>query len=100
VKVLPSAPDLKLEKAEDAVGLIAQTINQVRRGEIDPKIANSVGYLANLLLRALRETETERRVGAVEEALRLRSDLHRIQVEEDDDGPEWRPSPVKPDERH
>ena len=68
--VLPSsAPDAKLRSADDAVKLLAETINQVRRGELDPKIANAVGYLAGLLMKGLRESETERRLAALESAV-------------------------------
>ena len=31
--------------------LLATTINDVRRGRLDPRIANAVGYLAGVLLR-------------------------------------------------
>ncbi len=69
--VLPgSVPDAKLQNADDAVKLLAETINQVRRGEIDPKIANAVGYLGGLLMKGLRESETERRLAAIESAVR------------------------------
>ena len=64
--VLPSSvPDAKLQNAGDAVKLLAETINQVRRGEIDPKVANTVGYLTGLLMKGLRESETERRLAGL-----------------------------------
>lgn len=44
VAALPStAPDARLLDARDVVKLLAETINQVRRGEVDPKVANAVG---------------------------------------------------------
>src|SRR5579863_2678940 len=46
-----SAPDVKVEDCGDAIALLEQTISQVRRGEIDPRVANSVGFLANILIR-------------------------------------------------
>jgi hypothetical protein len=33
----------------------------VRRGEVDPKVANAVGYLGGLLMKALHEAEIEKR---------------------------------------
>jgi hypothetical protein len=36
----------------------------VRCGEVDPKVANAVGYLAALLLKAIAETETEDRTSS------------------------------------
>jgi len=89
----PSAPDAKLNGARDTVDLIAATINQVRRGEIDPKVANTVGYLVGLLLKALHETETERRLSALEAAVGQGSGS-QTNVEEDEEE-EWRIPPLK-----
>jgi hypothetical protein len=89
IKVLsPSAPDAKLKDARDAVNLLAETINQVRRGEIDPKVANAVGYLTGLLLKALYQTDLEQRVTALEVGQKRRSLTKRINEEEDED--DWR----------
>jgi len=69
--VLPSStPDAKLQNAQDATKLLACTINQVRRGEIDPKIATTVGYLIALLMKAHDQSETERRLEALEFAIK------------------------------
>jgi hypothetical protein len=95
----PSAPEAKLEKSQDAVRLLADTINQVRRGEIDPKVANAVGYLTGLLLKALHEAETERRVSALEAAVGQGSGAQSTHVEEDEDE-EWRIPPVKRNGNH
>jgi hypothetical protein len=65
-----SIPDAPLKSAEDAVALLADTINQVRRGELDPKVANAVGYLTGLLMKGVRETEIERRLTALEAAVK------------------------------
>jgi hypothetical protein len=69
----PDAPDLPLSTAEDVVGLLGATINQVRRGELDPKVGNCVAVLAGTLLKALEGgelarllDELRRRVEAVE----------------------------------
>ena len=44
--VLPAdTPDRPLKTAEDITELVADTINRVRRGELDPRIANSIGCL-------------------------------------------------------
>lgn len=63
------APDVTVGTCEDVVRLLAKTINQVRRGEIDPRVANAVGYLANVLIRALEQGEIEARLAALEAAL-------------------------------
>jgi hypothetical protein len=60
--VLPStAPDARLQDTRDVVTLLSETINHVRRGEIDPKVANAVGYLGGLLMKAIHEAEIEKR---------------------------------------
>jgi hypothetical protein len=65
--VLPSAtPDFALNSAADASALVARTINQVLRGEIDPKIANAVGYLLTVHLKAYDADRLERRIAAIE----------------------------------
>src|SRR4051812_20223766 len=47
--------DVQLRNVNDVTGLLAQTINQVRRGSLDPKTGNAVGYLAGVLLKALQQ---------------------------------------------
>jgi hypothetical protein len=48
----------------DAIALISETINQVRRGQIDPRVANSVGFLTEKCNTGeLDEAEKDRRQG-------------------------------------
>jgi hypothetical protein len=75
-------PDAPLAEAKDVSRLLAQTINQVRRGELDPKVANAVGYLAGILLKSIQESEIETRVAALEAATRLPSDSSAFSFEE------------------
>jgi len=66
-KVLPpDTRDVPLSSTADAVRFLALTINQVRRGEIDPKVANAIGYLSATLLRALEQDDIERRLAELE----------------------------------
>src|SRR5262245_12893118 len=65
----PETPDQPLATVADVVTLLAATINQVRRGALDPKVANTVGYLAALLLKALEESDLAARVAALEAAV-------------------------------
>ena len=60
------APDVKVADCRDVVQLIGATINQVRKGELDPRVANAVGYLANVLIKAVEQSETERRLDELE----------------------------------
>jgi hypothetical protein len=59
-------PDRQLTNAADVTALLAETINQVRRGEIDAYIANSVGQLSQILLKARQQDEFEQRLAKVE----------------------------------
>ena len=68
-------PDLPLKTVGDVTAALAVTINQTRRGELDPKVANSVAYLAGVLLRTLEVAaqmeqlaEVMQRLAALEEA--------------------------------
>jgi len=64
------------------VKLLAETINQVRRGEIDPKVANAVGFLSALLLKAIGATETESRLAAMEAAVRVQPAMSESHFDE------------------
>jgi hypothetical protein len=68
----PGTPDLPLKTVADVVTLLAETINQVRRGQLDAKVGNCLGVLAGVLLRAIEGGEMEKRVAAVEAVLMSR----------------------------
>jgi len=63
----PDTPDCPLEDARDVSKFLAQSINQLRRGQLDPKVDNALGYVASVLLRSLEQGRAEDRVagGAV-----------------------------------
>ena len=62
----PASPDVNIKDCQDVARLLSETINQVRKGVLDPRVANSVGYLANVLIRAAEQGETERRLNELE----------------------------------
>lgn len=66
------APDVKVADCRDVVILISQTINQVRKGQVDPRVANAVGYLANILIKAVEQGELEGRLAEVEALVKAR----------------------------
>ncbi len=70
-----AAPDVKVEDCGDVVALISVTINQVRKGVIDPRVANAVGYLANVLIKAFEQDELETRIERLEALFRGRSQV-------------------------
>lgn len=82
--VLPAtAPDARLFDSRDVIKLMTETINQVRRGEVDPKIANAVGYLGGLILRALHDGEIEKRLAVLETAIKTQRTTQEIVFDED-----------------
>lgn len=74
LKVLPSS-DLRRWRsgqtptAADLLGLLADTVDATLTGKIDPKVANAVGYLAGVMLRAVEAETFNERLQAVEEAV-------------------------------
>lgn len=47
----PETEDLPIKNRRQILKLLAQTINHVRTGKIDPKVANSIGYLAGIAMK-------------------------------------------------
>jgi len=64
-------PDAPLQSSRDVSVFLAESINAVRKGELDPRVANAVGYLASIQLRALEQGPTEQRIAALEMTLGL-----------------------------
>ena len=74
MRTLPAdAPDVTVEDGADVVKLLSETINQVRRGEIDPRVANTVGYLSNIVRAATGQRELESRIAELESLVKSRS---------------------------
>jgi hypothetical protein len=74
MKTLPAEmPDVNVESCQDVVRLISETINQVRKGDIDPRVANAIGYLANVLIRAVDQGELEKRIEDLEAAVSMKT---------------------------
>ena len=73
-----TAPDVKVEDCGDVVALISETINHVRKGMIDPRVANTVGYLANVLIKAFEHDELETRIDRLEALLERRSETSEL----------------------
>jgi hypothetical protein len=67
----PETPDHPLNNVRDVSLLLGQSINQVRRGQLDPRVANAVGYLASILLGALQQGPLEERLARLEATLGL-----------------------------
>jgi len=57
--------------------LLVETINQVRTGKIDIRVANAVGYLSNILIRARETADLELRLEKLETTLEEMRKDHR-----------------------
>lgn len=76
---------MKLETIKDVVILLAETINGVRVGSVDIRVANCLGILSGHLLKAMEISNFERRIDEIEEKIeeyrntaeQIRSDLRR-----------------------
>ena len=55
----PETPDVPLLTVHNVSTLLADSINQVRRGQLDVRVANTVGFLAGILLKALEQSRVE-----------------------------------------
>ena len=77
--VLPlTTLDSPLATGRDVCGLLAETINQVRKGQIDARIANTIGFLAGILLKGLDQRNIEDRLCQLESTLVRDSAAPRI----------------------
>ncbi len=66
--VLPSS-QFRLERLDNVVILIEDTINQVRTGQLDVRIAQVTGHLASIAVKLLEQIDLERRITALEEIM-------------------------------
>ena len=63
------ASDVPVRSLVDVVALVEETINDVRTGRVDVRVANAVGYLANVAAKAIQQGELELRLVALEAVL-------------------------------
>jgi hypothetical protein len=72
--VLPATtPDAPLLTQADILTVVGQTLNQVRRGELNTRAANTIGYLSSVALRVIDSTPIEERLARIEAKLGLGS---------------------------
>jgi hypothetical protein len=68
-KNLNPLPALALRQTNEIVILLEETINKVRSGELDLKVANTVGFLSGHLLKAIELADLSGRVETIERAI-------------------------------
>jgi hypothetical protein len=68
--VLPAdTPDRPLGNTTDVSAFLSDSINRLRRGQLDPRVANAMGYLTSVLLRSLEQGPIEERLAKIEATL-------------------------------
>jgi len=60
---------VEISGSKSVVNLLAITINEVRQGEIDLRVANCIGYLSGHLIKALEVSEIENRIETIEQVI-------------------------------
>lgn len=59
-------PDVKIATAEDAAALLVETMNQLRRGEIDVQVGNALLRMIQTASKVVVQVDLERRLAAIE----------------------------------
>ena len=68
--MLPAdTPDHPLANAKDVSSLLADSISRLRRGQLDPRFANAMGYSTSVLLRSFEQGSVEDRLARIEATL-------------------------------
>ena len=67
----PETPEHPLAKSADISVLLADSINQLRRGQLGPRVANAIGYLASVQLRSFEQSGLEERMAKLEKTMGL-----------------------------
>lgn len=57
----------KVRTNEDIVMLMESVINRVKQGSLDIRVANTIGYLAGVSQKAIKEVEVEDRLKRIED---------------------------------
>lgn len=71
--VLPCPlPLVELKNTDDVVVLLEDTINRVRSGEMDVKVANCIGILSGQMIKAMELSKIANRVEVIERAILLK----------------------------
>lgn len=78
----------RMKSAGDVHHFLARIIRELYRGEIEESRASKIGYLCNILLKAIDEGDLEKRIAALEDSLKSRSKDHdsllNLDTESDD----------------
>ena len=71
ITITKPLPELPIVKSKDIFYLIADTLKRVRSGEIDPKIANTIFYGSEKLLKAYETKTIEKKIEKLEKPINI-----------------------------
>ncbi|AEB08426.1 hypothetical protein [Desulfobacca acetoxidans] len=60
-------PRRRLNTSQDCRRYLANVINRLEAGTLDPNIAGRLAYITNIIIRAIETSELETRLNALEE---------------------------------
>lgn len=66
---------LDVKNIQDVIRLLEDTINRIRTNPMTHQKANCIGYLANVMVRALETSDLEERMEAIEEAINIKLNM-------------------------
>ena len=61
----------RLKTMEDIRRYIANLINRVEAGEVQPEVSGRLGYLANILVKVIEGGELEKRIERLEKKINM-----------------------------
>jgi len=67
--VKDSLPSIEIDDIKSVMYLLKDTINRVRSGEMDIKVANCIGFLSNHLMKAYELDQIENKLDKVRQAI-------------------------------
>ncbi len=60
---------VKIKTMWDVIVLLEDTVNRLRSGEIEPRTANTIGFLSGHMIRSLEKSDLEKRLEELEKAV-------------------------------
>ena len=63
--------EVTISNSTEVLKLLEETINDLRQGKTSVKIANAVGYISGIALRAIEQGDLEKRMEVLEYALKI-----------------------------
>lgn len=60
---------VRIKAMKDAVALLEDTVNRVRSGEMEIRVANCIGYLSGHIIRGLEKSDLEQRIEGLEKLI-------------------------------